>query len=305
LNDFVIINEVGLRDGLQNQPRLINTEQKLQLADKLIAAGIKHIEATSFVNPNAVPQMADAGAVVAGLPQNSELNYSVLVPNMKGYQRAVASGMKNIGLVIAVSDTFNQKNIRMTLDTAREMCFEVLNQAKQDGNTIRVYLSTACFCPYEGEIRVDQVHQLASQMINHGATEISIADTTGSGVPNQIDAICRPLVEQFKDVMFNLHDHDTAGQATAMVWAGYLAGIRSFDASIGGLGGCPFSPGASGNVATEDLVYLFEKSKIDTGISLAGLSSAVSYAEEITGQKLGGKAMHWYWSQQKRLNLVK
>lgn len=297
MSDSVIINEVGLRDGLQNQPTPISTAQKLALADKLIAAGIKHLEATSFVNPKAVPQMADAIDVVAGLPSKNSINYSALVPNMKGYLRARETGISNIGLVIAVSDTFNQKNIKMSLDAAREMCFEVLGQAKQDGASIRVYLSTACYCPYEGEVKVDRVHNLAAEMIAHGAKEISIADTTGSGVPIQIDALCRPLVEQFKDVLFNLHVHDTGGQATAMTWAGYLAGIRSFDASIGGLGGCPFSPGASGNAATEDLVYLFEKSGIDTGISLAELSPAVKYAEEITGQRLGGKAMHWFWSR--------
>lgn len=295
--DRVIINEVGLRDGLQNQPRPINTDEKLKLASLLINAGIKHIEATSFVNPKAVPQMADAAAVMAGLPKDKGVRYTTLAPNMKGYQLARENGSNNIGLVIAVSDTFNRKNIRMSLDEAREMCYQVLHQAKGDGTNLRIYLSTACSCPYEGKVAVDRVQKLASEMIAHGASEISIADTTGTGVPMQIDAICRPLVEQFKNTHFNLHVHDTGGQAAAMTWAGYLAGVRSFDASIGGLGGCPFSPGASGNAATEDLVYLFENSGIDTGINFEGLSEAVRYAEQITEQSLGGKAMHRYWSR--------
>lgn len=296
----VIINEVGLRDGLQNQARFVATPDKIRLAEALINAGVRAIEAASFVNPKAVPQMADGAEVTAALLAKPDLDLMALVPNLKGYELAKASRYRHIGLVIATTDTFNLRNIRMTREQAQANCLDLLARAKNDGIITRVYISGACACPYEGKIPVSTVHDLVHTLMAAGADEISIADTVGAGNPRQITDILRPLIQQYGASRFNLHLHDTRGQALAMAWAGVECGIRSFDASIGGLGGCPFAPGASGNVATEDMVYMLEESGFDTGVSLTGLCEAVSVAEDITGLKLGGRVVSWIRSQERR-----
>lgn len=297
MGDSVLINEVGLRDGLQNQPRLVSSAQKLRLAELLLDSGIKNLEVTSFVHPKLVPQMADAEAVVAGLPRREGVRYSALIPNLKGYQRARAAGVADLALVLSATDTFNRRNINMSLEEARQVCRDVLEQAQQESVAICVYISCACACPYEGSTSIDRVHALAAEMLAAGASQVSIADTIGAGTPLQIFDLCKPLVESYGTDKLNLHVHDTRGQAVAMVWSGYLAGVRAFDASIGGLGGCPFAPGAAGNAATEDLVYLFNESGIETGIDFQRLAPAVEYAEQVTGQSLGGKSMTWWRSQ--------
>ncbi|OUS32286.1 hydroxymethylglutaryl-CoA lyase [Gammaproteobacteria bacterium 45_16_T64] len=300
MSDKVIITEVGLRDGLQNQPNPVSTQQKLAMANALINAGVTHLEATSFVHPKLVPQMADAADVLAGLASTSnDLNVSVLVPNMKGYERAKENGVKSVGVVVASTDTFNLKNLNMTTDKAASICQQVIEQAKLDGLATRVYISGACVCPYEGKTPVDVTLGLTEKMIATGADEISISDTVGGGNPQQIIDILTPLVEQFGPERFNLHLHDTRGQALAMAWAGITLGIRRFDSSIGGLGGCPFAPGASGNVATEDIVYMLQEAGLDTGIQLGALKTAVEVSAQATGQSLGGSIYHWMLSQEK------
>lgn len=296
----VEINEVGLRDGLQNQPRPIGTDQKLELARHLLAAGIRHLEVTSFVSPRAVPQMADAEAVLAGLPETPGVTRQVLIPNMRGYERALATGVGDMALVLAATDTFNRRNINMSLDAARSVCRDVLAQARSDTVRVRVYIACACACPFEGDTPVETVIDLAGEMFDAGAHSLSIADTIGAGSPTRITALVRPLASAHGVGRLNLHVHDTRGLAGAMVWAGYEAGVRSFDASIGGLGGCPFAPGATGNAATEDIVQLFERSGIDTGIDHAALEPAVACAEAITGQPLGGNSMRWLRSRLQR-----
>ncbi len=304
MSNKVIITEVGLRDGLQNQPKLISTAHKLEMAKALIDAGVSHLEATSFVHPKLVPQMADAVDVLAGLKDltqscdNSNVNVSVLVPNMKGYQRAKENGVTSIGVVVASTDTFNLKNLNMTTDKAASVCQEIVAQAKQDGINTRVYISGACVCPYDGKTPVDITLGLSEKMVATGADEISISDTVGGGNPQQIIDILTPLVQQYGADRFNLHLHDTRGQALAMAWAGITLGVRRFDSSIGGLGGCPFAPGASGNVATEDLVYMLEEAGFDTGIQLSALKAAVTVSAQVTGQKLGGNIYQWMLSQE-------
>ncbi len=300
MKEKAYINEVGLRDGLQNQPNPVSTQSKLEMAEALIAAGVKQIEAVSFVHPKAVPQMADAVEVLAGLPQNPSLQIAALVPNMKGYQRAKEQGVKSVAVVLSSTDTFNLRNLNMTLEQTKETCRQVIQQAKTDGIFVRGYVSGAFSCPYDGKTPVDIVHRLTADMIEFGADEISIADTVGAGNPRQVNDILGPLVQQFGSDMFNLHLHDTRGQALAMAWAGVTNGVRKFDSSIGGLGGCPFAPGASGNVATEDLVYMLEEAGFDTGIDIEKLRNAVDVAEKATGQQLGGRVLQWMKSQDAR-----
>jgi len=300
MRERIYINEVGLRDGLQNQPNPVSTEAKLTLAAALLDAGLKELEAVSFVHPKAVPQMADAADVLAGLSRilgaRDDVEISALVPNMRGYERARENGVRAVAVVLSSTDTFNQRNLNMSLQQARESCQQVIARARADGVKIRAYISGACACPYAGKTPVDVVHQLTAEMIAAGADEIAIADTTGAGNPAQINAILGPLVQQFGSQRFNLHLHDTRGQALAMAWAGITQGIRRFDSSIGGLGGCPFAPGASGNLATEDLVYMLEEAGFDTGVEFTKLRLAVAAAEQATGQTLGGRILQWIQS---------
>lgn len=300
MNEKVFINEVGLRDGLQNQPNPVSTAAKLNMARTLIDAGVRQLEAVSFVHPKAVPQMADAVDVLAGLPKRDDLQIAALVPNMKGYERAREQGVNSVAVVLSSTDTFNQRNLNMPLAQAMDTCKQVIQRAKEEGVFTRIYLSGACACPYDGRTPPDVMHRLAQDVIEAGVDEVSIADTIGSGTPQQIVDIVAPLVQQFGADRFNLHLHDTRGQALAMAWAGITQGIRRFDSSIGGLGGCPFAPGASGNVATEDLVYMLEESGFDTGIDLNSLRAAVKAAEEATGQSLGGSIIRWMISQELR-----
>lgn len=300
MREPVYINEVGLRDGLQNQPNPVTTAAKLALARYLLAAGIKQLEAVSFVHPKAVPQMADAAEVLAGLPKRSDVEISALVPNMRGYQRAQENTVRSVAVVLSSTDTFNLRNLNMSLAQARESCQQVIAQAQSDGVKVRAYISGACACPYDGKVPVDVVHRLVAEMLEAGANEIAIADTIGAGNPSQINAILGPLVQQFGSECFNLHLHDTRGQALAMAWAGITQGVRRFDSSIGGLGGCPFAPGASGNVATEDLVYMLEEAGFDTGVEFNKLKLAVVAAETATGQALGGRILQWIKSQEQK-----
>ncbi|WP_290580752.1 hydroxymethylglutaryl-CoA lyase [Ketobacter sp.] len=303
MRERIYINEVGLRDGLQNQPNPVSTQAKLEMAQALLDAGVEYLEAVAFVHPKAVPQMADAAEVLAGLaqiPLKKDVEISALVPNMRGYERARANGVNSVAVVVASTDTFNLRNLNMTTAKATDVCREVIQQARADGVKVRGYVSGALSCPYDGKTPVDVVHRMCAEMIEFGADEISIGDTIGAGNPQQINDILGPLVQQFGPERFNLHLHDTRGQALAMAWAGITQGVRRFDSSIGGLGGCPFAPGASGNVATEDLVYMLEEAGFDTGIDIAKLRVAVQAAERATGQALGGRILQWMKSQEIR-----
>lgn len=293
---FIEVNEVGLRDGLQNQATQISSEDKLKLASALLASNLKFIEAVSFVHPKAVPQMADAVDILAKLPKNDCL-YTALVPNMKGYERALENGVKSVAIVLATTDSFNEKNLNMSLEKTRSVCRELVTQANQDKIKVRAYISGACACPYDGKQGVDIVRELTNEMIESGADEISIADTTGAGTADQLNKILDPLLKEHPADIFNVHLHDTRGQALAMAWEAVRMGIRKFDSSIGGLGGCPFAPGAKGNIATEDLIYMLHESGYDTGVDFNALLEAVVVAETITNSHLGGKIVPWVKTQ--------
>ncbi len=300
MKEYVRITEVGLRDGLQNQSHPVTTAGKLRLAEALVAAGLRHLETASFVHPKAVPQMADAAEVTAGLPVAEGLDYMALVPNLKGYERAKAAGYRNVAVVISTTDSFNLRNLNMTLAQTEAACRDVIAQARADGIKARAYVSGAFGCPYDGAVAASVVQDIAEAMLEAGATDIAVSDTIGAGNPAQVTRILQPLIKRHGAAPFSLHLHDTRGTALVNAWAGIECGIRHFDASIGGLGGCPFAPGATGNVATEDLVHLLHASGFETGIDFDRLCAAVGVAEDITAQALGGKVLQWRRSQERR-----
>lgn len=296
----IIVNEVGLRDGLQNQPRLVSTEQKLAMLDGLLEAGITHVEATSFVSPKAVPQMADAAELFARLPHKDRVDYSVLVPNLKGYERAVAAGARSIAITPACSEGMNRANINMSLEQAVQVAEEVMRKARIDGINGRCYLATAFVCPFDGATDPGVVRALAARVFEAGAVEVAIADTIGAANPREVGDLFAALVATHGASRLSAHFHDTRGLAIANCWAAAERGIRKFDSSIGGLGGCPFAPGAAGNAATEDVVHLFEGAGFDTGIDLDRLAAAVGGAEVAVGSGLGGRYLSWRRSQELR-----
>ena len=292
--DTLIITDVAPRDGLQNQPSPVPTEVKLELIRLLHAAGVRSIEATSFVSPKAVPQMADAAELMAQVHRLlPELRASALVPNQKGLERAHAAGVREVAVVLAATETMNQKNINMDLARATAVCEDTLHAARELRLRTRAYVAVAFDCPFEGPTPLDAVLRLAGRMARAGADEIVIADTIGSASPGMVKTRFEALAGELPVARLAAHFHDTRGMATANAWAAVQAGVRRFDASVGGIGGCPFAPGAAGNAATEDLVLMAERSGLSTGISLPGLVQAVAYAQARLGRELGGRSMAW------------
>jgi hydroxymethylglutaryl-CoA lyase len=301
--EHIHITDVAPRDGLQNQPVHLDAPAKLQLAQLLAKAGVRSIEATSFVSPKAVPQMADAADLLplirAALP---DLRTSVLVPNLKGLERAHAAGATEIAVVLSATETMNRKNINMGLDQATEASEQTLAEAHKLGLRTRAYVAVAFDCPFEGETPLDEVLRLAHRMQRAGAGEIVIADTIGSASPGMVKQRMGALAEAIALDQLAIHLHDTRGMAAANAWAALEAGVRRFDASVGGIGGCPFAPGAAGNVATEDLVLMAERSGFATGISLDGLLDTVDFAQVQLQRPLGGRAITWLLRQREKRN---
>lgn len=300
MKEAIIINEVGLRDGLQNQPVPISTADKLRLAESLVNAGVRYFEPVSYAHPKAVPQMADASALAKQLPWRDDLHYTAMVPNMKGYERAREDGFGCVALLLSTTDSFNQRNLNMSRDQAMQSCVDIIARARADGVRTRAYVAGALACPYDGPVAPAETIALAQHLFAAGADEIGIADTIGGGHPLQLQQVLRPLIRDMGADNLLVHLHDTRGLALAMAWTACDLGIRRFDAAIGGLGGCPFAPGATGNVATEDLVNLFEQSGLDTGISLQALREAAALAASITKTAAGGRIFQWADSQARR-----
>ncbi len=293
----ILITDVAMRDGLQMQPRQVATVGKLRLAEALLSAGVRSLEAASFVSPKAVPQMADGADVFAGLPHRSDIEYWALVPNARGYDRARESGARHIAMVLAVTDAFNTANINKTVADSAAEYEGLLERCRAEGVASRVYLSAALVCPYDGPTPAEAVLPWVERMLDAGAGDIAIADTIGAANPAQVRALISALVERWGADRFSLHLHDTQAMALTNAWAAADLGIRHFDGSVGGLGGCPFAPGAAGNVATEDLVHLFQSAGYETGIDIAGLYRAVAIAVELTGASLGGRITKWWRSK--------
>ena len=294
IKEAIHITDVAPRDGLQNQAIHLATADKLRLIELLVAAGVRSIEAASFVSPKAVPQMADAAELVPQVQARfPALRTSVLVPNLKGLERAHAAGAQEIAVVLSASETMNRKNINMGLDQATEVSEQTLAAARALGLRTRAYVAVAFDCPFEGETPLDEVLRLAARMQAAAADEIVIADTIGSASPGQVKQRFAALRGVVPIERLAVHLHDTRGMGVANAWAALEAGVRRFDASVGGIGGCPFAPGAAGNVATEDLVLMAERSGFATGIALPGLLAAVGFAQEQLRRPLGGRAITW------------
>lgn len=270
----VTVYEVGPRDGLQNEPRPVPTEDKVAFIDALSAAGHRVIEVSSFVSPKWVPQMADAAEVFARITRRPGVRYTALVPNLAGLERAVAARVDEIAVFAAASETFSRKNINATIDEALARYTEVVRAAAAGGLRARGYVSCAFGCPFEGAVAPGAVRRVTAALLEAGCYEVAVSDTIGVGHPGQVQRLVGFLLESLAPDRLALHFHDTRGTALANVLAGLDAGIATFDASAGGLGGCPFAPGASGNLATEDLLYVLDGLGITTGVSLDGVAAA-------------------------------
>jgi hydroxymethylglutaryl-CoA lyase len=284
----VTIVEVGPRDGLQNEAVPISTDAKVALIDRLSSAGLRHIEATAFVNPARIPQLADAEEVCKRIARAPGVAYSALVPNVRGYERATAGAdLHDIAVFLSASDTHNQRNIGCSIDEAFERYAEVLSLAQRDGVRARGYVSTAFGCPYEGHVARERVVEVARRLLDLGCHQVSLGDTTGMGNPAQVEATVAALRGAGVDARaIALHLHDTRGTGLANALAGLVAGVTTFDASVGGTGGCPYAPGATGNVATDELVYMFEEMGVHTGIDLAALLDAAEIVARALGKEV-------------------
>jgi len=273
MNDVNIV-EVGARDGLQNETKILTVEQRVELIQRLAASGLQHIEAGSFVSPKWVPQMAGSDEVMQALHMDRKLknlHLPVLTPNVQGYDRAITAGAKEIAIFGAASETFSHKNINCSIAESLQRFEMISDQAKVDGVAMRGYVSCLVHCPYEGVIKAQQVVPVVRQLFELGCYEVSLGDTIGRGTPKSIRLVLEALLSEFPAEKLALHCHDTYGMAIANIMTGLDMGIRTIDASVGGAGGCPYAKGASGNVATEEVVYLLENEGLNTGVNLTSL----------------------------------
>lgn len=285
----VTIVEVGPRDGLQNEDAVIPTQAKVRFIDALSAAGFPVVEVTSFVSARSIPQLADAEDVLRAIARKPGVRYPVLVPNLKGLERARAAGATDIAIFTAASETFNRRNINAGILESLERYQPVVGRAKEEHIGVRGYISTSFGCPYEGKIAHPAVLDVAERLIDMGVDEISIGDTIGVATPNDVVELCDMLLRRIAAGRLALHLHDTRGTALANVLAGMQAGIAIFDSSAGGLGGCPYAPGAAGNLASEDLLYMLQGMGIETGVSLPAVVAASSFLAEQLGHPLTSK----------------
>jgi isopropylmalate/homocitrate/citramalate synthase len=282
----VTVVEVGPRDGLQNEHANVSTADKIAFVDLLSAAHLPVIEVSAFVSPKWVPQMADASEVFAGITQRAGTRYTALVPNLAGLDRAMAAGVVEIAIFAASSETFSKKNINQTIDQSLAGYAEVTARALANGVRVRGYLSTAFGCPYEGDVSPSRVTELTQRLLEMGVFEVAISDTIGIAHPAQVAQVLDAVLARVPIDKIALHLHDTRGTALANVLEALSVGVRTFDASAGGLGGCPYAPGASGNLATDDLIYMLDGLGMETGVSLNALSRASGFIGRQLDHKL-------------------
>ena len=290
MNDFVTIVEVGPRDGLQNEKHKVSTTTKIELIERLANCGIPVIEAGSLVSPKWVPQMADTDAVLAGMNPLSGTRYPVLVPNLKGFERAMDAGVKEIAIFTAASESFSQRNTNCSMDESLARLEPVLEQAKAIGVRVRGYVSCVLGCPYEGEIEAKAVAAVCSRLMRLGCDEISLGDTTGVGTPSLANALVNTVSAVVPVEQLAVHFHDTYGQALANILACLDAGVRIVDSSVSGLGGCPYAHGATGNVASEDVVYMLHGLGLTTGIDLYELAQTGEWISKQLGRTNNSRA---------------
>ncbi len=288
LPDRVSVYEVSPRDGLQNESVTVPTTRKARLIEALVASGVERIEVTSFVSPKWIPQLADAEEVIGMLPRGTA-RYSALCPNARGLERAKKTNIKELAVFVSASETHNRRNVNDTVEGTLAKFRDVIRPAVDAGIAVRGYISTLWGCPYEGEIDPRAGLRIARTLIEQGCYQVSLGDTIGVGTPKQTQEILRMFLAEFSVEQLALHLHDTRGTALSNVLVGLDLGIRTFDASVGGLGGCPYAPGAAGNLATEDLVYMLHGMGIATGIDLDKLWEAGKVAAAVVGHELSGK----------------
>lgn len=285
----VSIYEVSPRDGLQNEAVTVPTTRKARLIEALTDSGLKRIEATSFVSPKWVPQLADADEVIGLLPKRDDVIYSALCPNARGFERALASGLPEIAVFISASETHNRKNVNKTVDDTLATFREFIAPATKAGLRVRGYISTLWGCPYEGAVSIESGLRIARELAAQGVYQLSLSDTIGVGTPRQTERIVSAYLAEFPREMLAMHMHDTRGTALSNIVVGLELGITTYDAAVGGLGGCPYAPGAAGNVATEDLVFLLDGMGVRTGVDLDRLWTAGQVAKALVGHELPGK----------------
>ena len=289
MSDAFRIVEVGPRDGLQNEAGFVATPDKIALIDRLSACGLRTVEATSFVSPKWVPQMADAAEVFAGITKKPGVAYPVLVPNEQGYERARAVGVTEVAVFTAASEAFNRKNINASIDESIARFEAVLTRAAADGVRVRGYVSTVLGCPYQGEVPHADVVRVARRLFDAGCYEVSLGDTIGVGTPAKARGMLQAVASEVPMAALAVHFHDTYGQALANILACVEAGVRVADAAVSGTGGCPYAKGASGNVATEDVVYLLEGLGLPTGVDLDALVATGQWLSGVLGRRNGSK----------------
>jgi hydroxymethylglutaryl-CoA lyase len=294
MKSSVRIVEVGPRDGLQNEKTNVATADKIELIDRLSATGLRSIEATSFVSPKWVPQLADAAEVLAGIHRRPGVRYPVLVPNEQGYARARAAGVDEIAVFTAASEEFNRRNINASIDESLQRFAPVMERARVDGVAVRGYVSTVLGCPYQGEVPLADVVRVARALHDMGCYEVSLGDTIGIGTPGKARAMLLAVAQEVPIGALAVHFHDTYGQALANILACLEEGVAVVDSAVSGTGGCPYAKGASGNVASEDVVYMLHGLGIDTGVDLPALAETGRWLAALLGRETGsrvGKAL--------------
>jgi isopropylmalate/homocitrate/citramalate synthase len=282
----VTVVEVGPRDGLQNEPAGVSTADKIEFVNRLSAARLPVIEVSAFVSPRWVPQMADAAEVFAGITRRPGIRYTALVPNIQGLERAIAAGVSEVAVFAASTETFSRRNINQSIDESLRTYEQVCARAQASGIRVRGYLSTAFGCPFEGTVPPSQVARIAARLVDLGVFEVAVSDTIGVAHPGQVPVVLEAVLARVPAEQLALHFHDTRGTALANVLTALPFGISTFDASAGGLGGCPYAPGAAGNLATDDLLYMLDGMEIETGVSLSALSDASRFIASRVGHPL-------------------
>ncbi|MBB3869430.1 hydroxymethylglutaryl-CoA lyase [Parageobacillus toebii NBRC 107807] len=285
----VTIKEVGPRDGLQNEKTAISTEDKIAWINQLSKTGLTYIEITSFVHPKWIPQLSDAFEVAMRIERAPGVTYAALVPNQKGLEKALAAQVDEVAVFMSASETHNRKNINKSIEETFPVLEEVVRAAKQEGKTVRGYVSTVFGCPYEGNVSVEQVIRVSERLFDMGIDELSLGDTIGVATPKQVQELLEIVLKRFPKEKLAMHFHDTRGTALANILISLEMGITTFDSSLGGLGGCPYAPGASGNVATDDLVYMLHGMDIATGIDVGRLMEAALFIQEKIGRPLSSR----------------
>jgi hydroxymethylglutaryl-CoA lyase len=295
----VTIVEVGPRDGLQNEKAALSTADKVAFVNRLSRAGLPAVEVTAFVSPKWVPQMADAADVLAAIERAPATRYTALVPNLAGLERAEAAGVTEVAIFAAASETFSRRNINQGIDESLTTYRAVTARARALGVRVRAYLSTAFGCPFEGPVDVARVAAISAALMEMGAFEVAVSDTIGIAHPGQVPAVLEAVAARVPLAQIALHFHDTRGTALANVLAALQHGVATYDASCGGLGGCPYAPGATGNLATEDLIYMLDGLGIETGVRLDGLMEASTFIEPLVGHLLPSR---YFQAEKSRLS---